>query len=84
MPMLILRGGRDYQVTVADDLKRWQDGLVHRNDITFRIYPADNHLFFCGAGPSSPDEYVPPQHVDRRVITDVSTWISSQRKPEAQ
>ncbi|MBO0883795.1 MAG: alpha/beta fold hydrolase, partial [Mycobacterium sp.] len=78
VPMLILQGGRDYQVTVADDLKRWQDGLAHRNDITFRIYPADNHLFFRGAGPSSPDEYVPPQHVDRRVITDVGTWICSQ------
>jgi uncharacterized protein len=78
VPMLILQGGRDYQVTVADDLKRWQDGLAHRNDITFRIYPAANHLFFRGAGPSSPDDYVPPRHVERRVITDISTWISSQ------
>jgi uncharacterized protein len=77
IPMLILQGGRDYQVTVADDLKRWQEGLAHRNDITFRIYPADNHYFFPGAGPSSPDEYAPPQHVDHRVITDISAWIGS-------
>jgi uncharacterized protein len=77
-PMLILQGSRDYQVTVADDLKRWQDGLAHRTNVTFRIYPADNHLFFPGSGPSSPDEYTPPQHVDHRVITDIGTWIGAQ------
>jgi uncharacterized protein len=77
-PMLILQGGRDYQVTVADDLKRWQDGLAHRNDVTFRTYPADNHLFFSGIGPSSPDEYKSPQHVDDRVITDIGSWIRLQ------
>jgi dienelactone hydrolase len=78
MPMLILQGGRDYQVTVDDDLKRWQERLAQRRDIIFRVYPADNHLFFPGDGASSPDEYVPPQHVDQRVIADISTWISSQ------
>jgi dienelactone hydrolase len=77
-PMLILQGSRDYQVTVADDLRRWQDGLAHRTNVTFRIYPADNHFFFPGSGPSSPDEYTPPQHVDHRVITNISTWIGSQ------
>ncbi|MEV7937761.1 hypothetical protein AB0O82_16665 [Kitasatospora sp. NPDC088264] len=29
-PMLILQGGRDYQVTVADDLTRWQAALRFR------------------------------------------------------
>lgn len=77
-PMLILQGGRDYQVTVANDLKRWQDGLAHRNDVTFRTYPADNHLFFPGIGPSSPDEYKAPQHIDDRVITDIGRWIRLQ------
>jgi uncharacterized protein len=77
-PILILQGGRDYQVTITDDLKRWQDGLAHRANVTFRIYPADNHFFFPGSGPSSPDEYTPPQHVDHRVITDISAWIGAQ------
>ena len=48
-PMLILQGGRDYQVTVADDLTRWQEGLAERPDVTIRIYDADDHLFFAGA-----------------------------------
>src|SRR6185437_12138558 len=32
-PMLILQGGRDYQVTVEDDLSRWRVGLGHRRDV---------------------------------------------------
>lgn len=29
-PTLVLQGGRDHQVTVADDLARWQAGLADR------------------------------------------------------
>jgi uncharacterized protein len=43
-PMFILQGGRDYQVTVEDDLSRWKEGLSHRPDVTIRVYDADNHL----------------------------------------
>ena len=47
-PLLIIQGGRDYQATVADDLSRWQAALDGRPDVTIRVYPADNHLFFPG------------------------------------
>ncbi|MFI6076285.1 hypothetical protein ACIA5C_32535 [Actinoplanes sp. NPDC051343] len=47
-PMLILQGGRDYQVTVADDLARWQAALAGRADVTFRVHDADDHLFHPG------------------------------------
>jgi hypothetical protein len=36
--MLILQGARDYQVTVQDDLTRWETGLAHRPDVTIRVY----------------------------------------------
>lgn len=75
-PMLILQGGRDYQVTVADDLARWRAGLGHRDDVTFRVYDADNHLFFPGTGPSVPSEYDRPQHVDPAVVTDIAAWLA--------
>lgn len=74
-PMLILQGGRDYQVTVADDLSGWRAGLAHRPDVTIRVYDADNHLFFPGAGPSTPAEYEPPQHVDAAVVNDIAEWL---------
>ncbi|MGW0664387.1 alpha/beta hydrolase family protein [Streptodolium elevatio] len=75
-PMLILQGGRDYQVTVADDLARWRAGLANRPEADIRVYDADNHLFFPGAGPSTPAEYAYPQHVDPTVIADIADWLS--------
>jgi dienelactone hydrolase len=74
-PMLILQGGRDYQVTVQDDLTGWQKGLAHRPDVMIRVYDADNHMFFPGSGPSTPDEYEPPQHVDPTVVADIAEWL---------
>lgn len=74
-PMLILQGGRDYQVTVQDDLSRWKAGLEHRSEVTIRVYEADNHLFFPGTGPSTPAEYDQAQHVDPAVIADIATWL---------
>lgn len=75
-PMLILQGGRDYQVTVQDDLARWREGLGHRADVTIRVHDADNHLFFPGTGESTPADYVPPQHVDPAVIADIAQWLA--------
>jgi dienelactone hydrolase len=79
-PMLVLQGGRDYQVTVADDLARWQAALSEHPGVTIRVYPALNHLFAPGSGPSTPAEYEPAQHVDGAVITEVATWVASLRR----
>jgi len=76
-PMLILQGGRDYQVTVADDLPAWQEALAGRPDVTVRIYDAGNHLFFTGTGLSTPADYDAPQHMDVAVVEDVARWITS-------
>jgi uncharacterized protein len=75
-PMLILQGGRDYQVTVDDDLARWKAALDGRAGVTFRVYPALNHLFAPGRGPSSPAEYQPAQHVDAAVVADIASWCN--------
>jgi uncharacterized protein len=75
-PILILQGGRDYQVTVDDDLARWQGALGDDPQVTIRVYPEHNHLFTPGSGPSSPAEYEPAQHVDGAVIADIGDWIS--------
>ncbi|MFB9684258.1 alpha/beta hydrolase family protein [Amycolatopsis plumensis] len=75
-PMLILQGGRDYQVTVAGDLAHWRAGLARRSDVTIRVHEADDHLFFRGEGPSTPAAYEAPQHVDPAVVADIADWIS--------
>ena len=74
-PMFFLQGGRDYQVTVADDLSGWQAGLAGREDVTIRVYEADDHMFFVGSGPSTPASYEPPQHVDPEVVGDIARWL---------
>jgi dienelactone hydrolase len=74
-PMLILQGGRDYQVTVEDDLARWRAALADRPAVKIRIHDADNHLFFTGDGPSKPAEYEPAQHVDPAVVAEIATWV---------
>jgi uncharacterized protein len=76
-PMLIIQGGRDYQVTMADDLARWQAALHSRPDVTIRVYQADNHLFFPGSGPSSPAEYEPAQHIDPEIVADIAGWFTT-------
>jgi alpha-beta hydrolase superfamily lysophospholipase len=70
-PILVLQGGRDYQVTVADDLARWRARIP---DATVHVYEADNHAFFPGSGPPTPAEYEPVQHVDAQVVTDIAAW----------
>jgi dienelactone hydrolase len=73
-PMLILQGGRDYQVTL-EDFQGWKNTLSARQDVQFKLYPKLNHLFQAGAGKSKPVEYENPGHVAAVVIGDVATWI---------
>ncbi|PJN38434.1 hypothetical protein CG747_22565 [Streptomyces sp. CB02959] len=77
IPMLILQGGRDYQVTVEHDLVRWRTGLAHRPDVTLRVHDAADHLFFPGTGPVTPAAYERAQHVDPAVVTDIADWLTA-------
>jgi dienelactone hydrolase len=87
-PMLILQGGRDYQVT-PEEFARWKAALGSRRDVTFHEYPALNHLFIAGTGPALPAEYQVPGHVAEDVVRDIATWIraviapSPSRRPAA-
>ena len=73
-PMLILQGGRDYQVTQVD-FENWRRGLSGQPKVTFKLYPKLNHLFMAGEGKSKPSEYEQPGHVADEVIRDVAGWI---------
>ncbi|MGA9882849.1 MAG: alpha/beta fold hydrolase [Candidatus Acidiferrales bacterium] len=83
IPILILQGGRDFQVTPEGDFSAWQSAFAHRRNVTLKLYPDLNHLFIFGTGPSLPGEYTKPGHVDEQVITDVAAWISAGGKPSA-
>jgi uncharacterized protein len=76
--LLILQGGRDYQVTEAD-FGGWRSGLSGRSSVQFKLYPNLNHLFVAGEGKSKPAEYEQPGHVAEEVIQDISAWVRQQR-----
>jgi dienelactone hydrolase len=74
-PMLVLQGGRDYQVT-SEDYQAWKDGMATKENAEYRLYPMLNHLFIEGKGQISPEDYQVPGHVDKTVIDDIALWIS--------
>ena len=76
VPVLILHGERDYQVT-ATDVQVWRDGLVDEPNVTIKTYPSLNHLFIPGEGQSSPEEYATLDHVAEQVVTDLGDWLAT-------
>ncbi|MCG8404421.1 MAG: alpha/beta fold hydrolase [Phycisphaerales bacterium] len=74
--MLIVNGGRDYQVTKKDyDLYR--GALKDQEHVTFKWHEDLNHLFMTGKGKATPAEYAKAGHVDSAVIDRLVMWIKS-------
>jgi uncharacterized protein len=80
IPMLVLQGGRDYQVTASDDFEVWKKDLNGHANVTFKLYPDLNHLFQVGEGKSTPAEYQKAGHVAPEVVTDVADWVKKTGK----
>ena len=73
-PLMILQGGRDYQVTPAQ-FEDWKKGLEGSVNVTFKLYPELNHLFIAGKGKSSPSEYEKGGYVSEEVVSDIADWV---------
>jgi len=78
MPMLILQGERDYQVT-AQDVQAWRDALRGHAGVTIKTYPTLNHLYQPGEGKSTPAEYQKAGHIPAFVLDDIAAWIKQSR-----
>ncbi len=72
MPMLVLQGGRDYQVTLVD-FAGWKK--IEGPRVTLKLYPAMNHLFQPGQGKSLPAEYRMVAPFSPVVIDDIADWV---------
>ena len=77
IPILILQGERDYQVTMKD-FKLWKTNLKDNKKASFISYPKLNHLFMSGEKPSDPKEYAIKGIVDEKVIEDIKIFIIQQ------
>jgi uncharacterized protein len=80
IPILILQGGRDYQVTNAN-FEEWTKALAKRKNVTLKSFPELNHLFMEGQGISTPAEYAKPNHVSLDVINAIATWVLPGESP---
>ncbi len=72
--LLILQGGRDYQVTKTD-YNLWKSAFEQYSDVHFRFYDNLNHLFMTGTGKSIPSEYQQKGTVDTAVGTDIANFV---------
>jgi uncharacterized protein len=76
IPLLILQGKRDYQVTMTD-FARWNETFFGNASVTLKTYPTLNHLFIAGTGVPTNTEYLVEGHVAEDVVADIATWIKS-------
>ncbi|MDZ7606575.1 MAG: hypothetical protein U5K79_13525 [Cyclobacteriaceae bacterium] len=74
IPILILQGERDYQVTM-EDFELWKRTNMDRQNVTFQSFPKLNHLFLEGDGPPYPSEYEVEARVPPYVMDAIANWI---------
>ncbi|HAS73783.1 MAG TPA: hypothetical protein DCS67_06530, partial [Clostridiales bacterium UBA8960] len=72
IPILVLQGGRDYQVPVIE-FEKWKSNLLSKAD--YRLYESLNHLFMYGEGTPGPGEYMNQSNVSEEMINDVAQWV---------
>ena len=78
LPVLILQGERDYQVTM-EDYYLWQKELAGKTNVHFISYPALNHLYLEGEGKSKPSEYSQKGNIPAYVFDDIASFIKGKR-----
>ena len=75
IPMLLLQGGRDYQVT-RRDYELWRRELAGKPGVSFQFFPELNHLFIPGKGMATPEEYLMRKgHVAEKVVKAIARFV---------
>lgn len=74
-PVLVLQGGRDYQVR-PEDMRAWRAAVGDRPGLQVMEFPTLNHLMISGSGTPGPEEYAHRGHVALEVIDAVARWVS--------
>lgn len=77
VPVLVLQGERDYQVTVDGDFAGWKAALARDKRATLKTYPGLSHDFVRGEGPPSPADYEKPGHVEEQVVADIAAFATA-------
>lgn len=78
IPIFIVQGERDYQVTMQD-FGIWRFELRRKPNVTFKSYPKLNHILQEGSGKSTPFEYNHPGPVPAYFIDDMAGFVNKQK-----
>ncbi len=77
-PVLILQGGRDFQVLANEDYRRFQEDLSERKNTSFKLYPELNHCFVQAIQDDITKvskEYGTERHIGDEVIKEIADFI---------
>jgi len=78
VPMLIMHGDNDFQVSTQADFNLYKELLAGRDNVTFRLYSGLNHFFAPSVATNMFEmlvEYEIPAQVDAEVLRDMLNWI---------
>ena len=73
-PILIMQGGKDFQVYADKDFAEYQRILDGKDNVTFKLYPELNH-FFITSTTGTAAEYMKRDTVSEEVLKDITDWI---------
>ena len=77
-PVLIMQGGKDFQVLADDDFAKFKELLADRNNTYYRLYPQLNHVFVDAIYDDiskASKEYGTERHIGEEVIGDIASFI---------
>jgi len=77
-PVLIMQGGKDFQVLPEEDFAGFKEILKDKNNVSYKLYDDLNHVFVKGIYNDinkASKEYSVRQHVDIPVIKDIAEFI---------
>lgn len=75
IPILIVQGGRDYQVSTEKDFSIWKRELSDHKNVSLLLLDNLDHLLRAGQGPSTPAQYQVRGSVDQSAIDAIVEWI---------
>ncbi|NII10203.1 alpha/beta fold hydrolase [Oleiagrimonas sp. C23AA] len=78
MPLLIVQGGADVQVSPTQDFARWKTAMAGRAHVRFRRFDGLSHLFMPAGKTGNAADYMRPAHVAPGVIDAIADWIKTQ------
>ncbi|WP_313800986.1 serine aminopeptidase domain-containing protein [Cytobacillus sp.] len=88
IPTLLLQGGKDLQVPVAE-FDAWKSALKDRDNVDYKLYPNMFHTLVDYPGePNWMTEYMTPGNVPQSFLSDIAEWVktgsipSDKGKPE--